>query len=245
MKRNAGRPGRQLVGCAELPAAAVKRKIIVSVPQDSEETRYQEFKALESSPAKVSEHATPVLTAPIVPYQTYNQVKALLSSSGSYKPKSSSNRPNQRPSLSEQLANIGQNASEITASIKKKAGITDSEMKTSALYSCPAKSFTVGNLQSRMCTSLVYFYPNRCEYVFQHPYQTCTEIYMTMYYADFQQVKLVNNKFKFHVAASLHECFTSSDYNPTNSNHFITIEFASSLSMSEVQKKVLPLIGRR
>jgi len=243
MKRNyrstTGR--RQILGCAEFPAAAVKRKIVASVPQDSEEARIQEFKELEKSPVKEIERPLPVPTP--VPYQTYNQVKAELSSTSSFKPKSS--RPNQRPSLSEQLASIGQNASDITASIKKKAGITDNDMKSSALYSCPAKSFAVGNLQARMCTSLVYFYPNRCEYVFHHPYQTATEIHMTMFYADYHDVKLANNKLKFHVAANLHQCFTSSDYNPANSNHFISIEFASSLSMNEVKKKVLPLIKRR
>jgi hypothetical protein len=235
---------RQLVGCAEFPAPAVSRakrkEVTVDIPiEDAEEAKRREFKELEKSPVKEAEVVRP---APAVPYQTYSQVKAALSHSGTYKPKPS--RPNQRPSLSEQLASIGQNASDITASIKKKAGITDSEMKSSALYSCPAKSFSVGNLQARMCTSLVYFYPNRCEYVFHHPYQTSTEIHMTMYYADYQSVKLANNKFKFHVAANLHQCFTSSDYDPSNSNHFIVIEFASSLSMAEVQKKVLPLIRR-
>ena len=151
-----------------------------------------------------------------------------------------------RPSLSQQLATIGQQASGITAEIKKRAGITES-MADLAIYSCPARSFSVGNLQARVCTSLVYFYRDHAQYVFHHPYQTATEISMRMYYRDMQTYRLANNKFSFHIASNLHQCFTTSDYNPGNPSHMIVVEFASSLSVDEVKKRVLPLIpgGRR
>jgi hypothetical protein len=55
-----------------------------------------------------------------------------------------------RPSLSEQLSQIANRASGITADIKAKAGIPDAGVGGELpLFTFPAKNFTVGNLQCR------------------------------------------------------------------------------------------------
>lgn len=60
-----------------------------------------------------------------------------------------------RPSLSEQLSLIANKASDITADIKAKAGISDNLSGTTEqpLFTLPAKNFTVGNLQCRYQTT--------------------------------------------------------------------------------------------
>ena len=148
-----------------------------------------------------------------------------------------------RPSLSEQLSSIANQADALTKSIRKNAGLEE-DASSHAIYSCPARSFVVGNLTARICTSLVYFYSDRCEYKFNHPYETSVEILMVMYYRDMKSIKLANNKFVFHLSSTLHQCFTTSDYNPNNMNHNIIVEFTSQLSMNEVKNKIFPLIKR-
>jgi hypothetical protein len=56
-----------------------------------------------------------------------------------------------RPSLSEQLSQIANKASELTSDIKAKAGITETLSGTTEqpIFTSPAKNFTVGNLQCR------------------------------------------------------------------------------------------------
>jgi hypothetical protein len=56
-----------------------------------------------------------------------------------------------RPSLSEQLSQIANKASDLTADIKAKAGITETLNGTTEqpIFTSPAKNFTVGNLQCR------------------------------------------------------------------------------------------------
>ncbi len=219
-----------------------KRQIEAQAP--SAEDRLPAIESPHKSPKRADSSAPlePVVVVPTPPSQPNlskrEQMKRDMNSSTT----SRKARPT-RPSLSQQLANIGQQAGNITAEIKKKAGISDSAADT-AVYSCPARSFSVGNLQARVCTSLVYFYADHAQYVFHHPYQTSTEITMRMYYRDMQTHRLGGNKFAFHVAANLHQCFTASDYNPSNPSHMIVIEFASSLSMAEVKKRVLPLLRR-
>lgn len=145
-----------------------------------------------------------------------------------------------RPSLSDQLAAIGDQASDITKEIKRNAGIVD-ENNECSLYTCPAKSFCVGALNSKYSSNISFFI-NRCEYRFHHPY-VATEIHMVMWYKDMSGVTCSNNRLSFRVPSSL--IHFAKDYNPNNANHNISIEFATSLSQTEVKSKVMPRILKR
>ena len=74
-----------------------------------------------------------------------------------------------RPSLSDQLASIGLGASQITASIKRNAGMEieqlNLERTDKPLLSTPSKSFKVGRLTCKF-PSPVQFYKDRCCYTF-------------------------------------------------------------------------------
>jgi len=103
-----------------------------------------------------------------------------------------------RPSLTDQLAAIGDNAQSLTNSIKSQAHarvpavptVTDvharlqHEQPTSdaLMFTLPAKAFKVGSLECRY-PSPVHFYEGHMEYMFNHPVET-TEVTMTMHYRD-------------------------------------------------------------
>jgi hypothetical protein len=92
-----------------------------------------------------------------------------------------SERP-QRPSLSEQLAAITANASNITKDIRSKHGLDSTDdLHNPPLVTLPAKSFSVGTLCCRY-PSPTRYYKDRLEYTFHHPYEN-SEVLMIMYYA--------------------------------------------------------------
>lgn len=66
-----------------------------------------------------------------------------------------------RPTLSEQLASIADNASSITNDIRKTHGL-DQPQDAGLLLRVPARKFAVGQLACRY-PSPVAFYPDRCE----------------------------------------------------------------------------------
>ena len=79
------------------------------------------------------------------------------------KPKSGKilNGKAKRPSLSEQLASIGAQASTLTASIKANAGLEKDQARISAdespLLSTPSKGFKVGTLECKYPSPVLFF----------------------------------------------------------------------------------------
>lgn len=149
-----------------------------------------------------------------------------------------------RPSLSEQLAQIGAKADEITRDIKKNAGISVSAVSDSPLMSCPAAGFQVGSIRCRY-PSPVSFFRDRCEYTFHHPFEP-TEIRMIMYYRDMTDIRISGTGqpiVSFRIAKRL-VCFAK-DYDPSNSTHSVNIQLASQHSADEFRSKVKPLLMRR
>ena len=62
------------------------------------------------------------------------------------------------------------------------------------LFSMPSKSFTVGKLNSKF-PSPVFFFQDRCEYNFIHPFEA-KQITMIMYYRDMSYLTLDKVKYK-------------------------------------------------
>lgn len=144
-----------------------------------------------------------------------------------------------RPSLSEQLASIGANASALTQDIRAKAGLDRlSDSTDIPLFTMPAKCFTVGNLNCRY-PSPVRFFNDRMEYTFHHPFESA-EIRMVMYYRDLIGPSIVSNKLKFKVPRAL--THFPADFDPSNPQHLITIEFTSSGVATSVRQKLLPFV---
>jgi hypothetical protein len=88
------------------------------------------------------------------------------------------------------------------------------------LMTMAVRSFAVGNLCSRQAYP-VFFYADRAEYSFYHPYEP-TEIRMIMYYRDMIQVSLQGLRFSFRVPNQLRAF--KGDYDPSNPLHLITIQ---------------------
>ena len=144
-----------------------------------------------------------------------------------------------RPSLSEQLASIGANASALTQDIRTKAGLDRLSDSTDVpLFTMPAKCFTVGNLNCRY-PSPVRFFNDRMEYTFHHPFESA-EIRMVMYYKDLIGPGITSNKLKFKVPRAL--THFPADFDPTNPQHLITIEFTSAGVATSVRQKLLPFV---
>jgi hypothetical protein len=86
----------------------------------------------------------------------------------------------------------------------------------------------------------VHFYSDRCEYVFNHPFESSV-INMVIYYRDMSAISILGTKFKFKLPKRL-ACF-STDFDPQNPHHVICVELSSMLSVSVVREKVLPMIS--
>ncbi len=111
-----------------------------------------------------------------IDYNTNNLSQNSIGSTNSV----ASERP-QRPSLSEQLAAITANASNITKDIRSKHGLDSADdLNNPPLVTLPAKSFSVGTLCCRY-PSPTRYYKDRLEYTFHHPYEN-SEVLMVMYY---------------------------------------------------------------
>lgn len=150
-----------------------------------------------------------------------------------------------RPSLSEQLSAIANKAGDLTADIRAKAGLPDPTQSIGrgdgpALFTSPAKNFTVGTLQCRYPSPAV-FYRDRLEYVFHHPFQA-SEILLVLYYRDMQGLVLSPNpqpgKMYFRVPRKLVHFAT--DYDP--SKHYVVLYLSSTLSFESVRNEIVPLI---
>lgn len=124
----------------------------------------------------------------------------------------------QRPSLSEQLASIGNAASALTLEISKN--------KPGMVFSTPSKVFIVGKIACKY-PSPIEFYSDKVTYSFHHPYQP-KDIQMHMYYRDMRQMqwKKQSTTFSFRLSQTLKE-FGSKDYDANNVNHTLQIGFAS------------------
>lgn len=147
--------------------------------------------------------------------------------------------PSQRPSLSEQLSKIGDNAQDITNDIRKVHNLSQSQSnQDKPLFIIPAKSFIVGNLSCRY-PSPISFYNNKLIYDFNHPYEN-KQIKMIMYYKDFIHSININNKnnnMKFKIMKPL-EQFGENDYDFNNRSHFIQVSLASGTNLAQVQKVI-------
>ncbi|GMI12062.1 hypothetical protein TrVE_jg1772 [Triparma verrucosa] len=150
-----------------------------------------------------------------------------------------------RPSLSEQLASIGAQASNLTASIKQNAGMeADQSQFTNdepPLLTSPSKSFKVGSLECKY-PSPVLFYKDRCVYTYHHPFQP-KEILMVMRYADMSQPQLTkpasrigNVRFRFKVMRDFEQF--KGVYGPGD---WIEISFNTTSDYDNVKELVLPL----
>ena len=148
----------------------------------------------------------------------------------------------QRPSLSDQLASIGNNASKITSEIQTKHGLSVKE-DTRPLLAVPSTQLVVGKLQAKH-PSPVRFMPDRVIYHFMHPFQS-KEISMEMFYRDMCDASLDDAKriFSFRIPRELHHF--GDDYNPDNYQHRICIGLGSSLDCDQVKTKILPLFDNR
>ena len=150
-----------------------------------------------------------------------------------------------RPSLSEQLAMITSQAETLTTEIRTMDRNRNMKDDLSAhnelqlLFTMPAKYFEVGTLTCRY-PSPIYFYSDRCEYSFSHPYES-TSIKMIMHYKDMISATVTNCCFKFKLPKKLSHF--SSDFDPTNPNHSIKIELATKLNSDNIKCKIIPLIS--
>ena len=183
----------------------------------------------------------------------------------------------QRPSLSEQLATIGDQAQSITSEIRANAQRNDGaappapldgspvprrgagaiymsanssgsgsgqqlaqDPSRDALFSMPAKCFSIGSLNCRF-PAPVYFYANRCEYMFNHPYES-TVINMIIYYKDMQAINIVGTRFRFKLNRKL--ALFLGDFDPQNPMHMITLELSTMLGITTIREKIVPLINQ-
>lgn len=124
-----------------------------------------------------------------------------------------------RPSLSEQLLSIGQQANQITSSLQKSQ---DTPVRDSPLLSVPAHSFAVGRITSRYPTPILFF-ASHCEYKFYHPYEA-SEITMCMYYAHMEALVIKAGRISFRLPKAL--CHFKGDYDPRNTRHVVSVQLA-------------------
>ena len=144
-----------------------------------------------------------------------------------------------RPSLSDQLKSIGENASKLTSQLRNRAGMMDSQQ---AILRSPSRDFRVGKLRSRY-PSPVEFFEDCLKFTFHHPYERKV-INMVMYYSDMALVSVqrLRREFSFKVHKKL-EHF-GKDYDANDRQHFITILFNSDSDVNRLRKDVLPNIFR-
>lgn len=156
----------------------------------------------------------------------------------------------QRPSLSEQLARIGSDASSITTQLTASfgggsgnnaaAGDAHSDVP---LFQSPSKRFVVGKLEGKL-PAVVRFLANRCEYAFHHPYAP-TVIDMVMYYRDMEDAVVETGRrlFRFRIARDL--LHYGSDYNYRDASHVVSIEFHSEQDVRRIAKERHRIPGLR
>jgi len=145
----------------------------------------------------------------------------------------------QRPSLSEQLAAIGGEASKLTSDIRHTHGL-GAQRSATPLLAVPSMALVVGKLQSKH-PSPVQFMADCVTYHFLHPFQS-KEVRMEMFYRDMHDasVDTVNRTFSFRVPRTLVQF--GDDYDPNNWQHRISIGLGSGVDCERVKTKVLPLI---
>ena len=140
-----------------------------------------------------------------------------------------------RPSLSEQLANIGAKASEVTENLREKHNLKSSSGEK-PLYIAPSLKFVVGRLESKL-PSPVEFFRDHVAYTFNHPYQN-KQILMKMYYGHMSQkyFKKSMNTYVFEFKISHPLKHYGLDYDPGEHNHKVKIVFASEKDTLEAKK---------
>ena len=145
-----------------------------------------------------------------------------------------------RPSLSEQLANIGSKAGELTDSLREKHNLRSND-SGKPLYISPSLKFVVGRIESKM-PSPVEFFHDHVAYTFYHPYEN-KQILMKMYYGHMSQKvfkKSMNTHvFEFKISQPLKHY--GIDYDPGQYNHKVKIVFASEKDTIEA-KKILRMV---
>jgi len=132
-----------------------------------------------------------------------------------------------RPTLTEQLADIAAKAEGLTREIRQTHGLSDKKSYGTPLHCFPANAFAVGTLNCRY-PSPVSFYQDRCEYNFYHPHER-SEIKMVMFYKHWSKVLFSSGRLRFTLSNRL---TLFKDFDPSNSNHSISIEMPASALLS-------------
>ncbi|GMF39004.1 unnamed protein product [Phytophthora fragariaefolia] len=175
------------------------------------------------------------------------QRKVRLASIGFRRPLPS---PSLRPSLSEQLKTISQEAQAITAQLAityKLPGRSNAPALVSSsshgnadlahdklAFQATTMGLNVGKLECRFPCP-VTFASDRCTYLFQHPFET-KEILMIMYYRDMlhASINMGDHSFRFRLSRVLEQF--GDDYNPKNTQHWIRIVLATASEAKKVKQ---------
>ncbi|OQR82565.1 hypothetical protein ACHHYP_20785 [Achlya hypogyna] len=191
-----------------------------------------------STQRKGSGHALPHEEAPVVvaslpdAHIEINQSTAITKQQRSRPKTPTSTRP-MRPSLSEQLATIGQQAQSLVNALSREA-------PASTKLTVPTATMTVGRLECKF-PSPVHFEDAVCRYQFL---VASRDIAMYMYYRDMTHVTFEQRSWslKFKIAHALDQF--GSDYDHTNPNHYVVIGFASMSDWRRVQSFLLSKLPR-
>ena len=151
-------------------------------------------------------------------------------------PRSRGSFKRQRPSLSEQLARIGDAAGAVTAGLADRHGLGDKARPP--LMSAPAAGYVVGRLESKVATP-IRFFGDKCVYVFNHPFER-KQITMEMFYRDMAAVRCGKRALRYKVRRPL--AAFGSDYDHNNATHELVVSLGSEHDMQELRTKVLPKI---
>ena len=186
-------------------------------------------------PAPVPEEAPKPVIAEPVPAPVKKKAPRIKSLR---KPKPLKRAPRKtRPSLSEQLANIGSGAASVTADLRKKHNLHPGEGEP--LFTSPSLKFIVGRLESKL-PSPVNFFHDHCGYIFNHPYQS-KQIKMKMYYSDMQKAhvreSMGNYVFEFKIGHAMKQY--GIDYDPGQHDHMVKIVLASQRDAKMIKEKIL------
>ena len=142
-----------------------------------------------------------------------------------------------RPTLSEQLANIGASASEVTKNLREAHGLRTSEGEP--MFTSPSLKFIVGRLESKI-PSPVDFFRDHCGYVFYHPFQS-KQIKMKMFYSHMTKAVVRESMgtyiFQFKINSPLEQY--GMDYDPGERSHMVKIVLASKKDAKMIEENIL------
>lgn len=163
-----------------------------------------------------------------------------------------------RPSLSDQLKTISQNAQGITSQLRTtyrlaqpESSLNTTYRQSSGLGPAAATAYagyllqattiqlTVGRLNCRFPCP-VHLATDHCSYIFQHPFEAI-EVHMMIYYRDMRQLQFstAERSLKFRIDRELDKF--NDDYQPGNPQHLLKIVFATPTEFQRVKKLLASL----